>query len=67
MKTSVAAYDYRELHKKPKLKIIKHGYDRGCPKRPAIQIGLLEILGVKVSYLEKKGWPLEIVYNEKRP
>jgi hypothetical protein len=40
--TSIVAYDYRELYKKSKLKIIKYGYDRGSQKRLMIQIGLLE-------------------------
>jgi hypothetical protein len=44
---SFVAYDFRELHKKSKLKIIKYGYVRGYPERSAIQIGLLEILEVK--------------------
>jgi hypothetical protein len=32
MKASLIAYDFRELHKKPELKIIKSGYVKGCPK-----------------------------------
>jgi hypothetical protein len=32
MKASLIAYDYRELHKKSELKIIKYGYVKGCPK-----------------------------------
>jgi hypothetical protein len=48
MKASLVAYDGRELHKKSKLKIIKHGYVKGCPKRLA-QIGLLKILGVNLE------------------
>jgi hypothetical protein len=32
MKASLVAYDFRELHKKPELKIVKFGYVRGCPK-----------------------------------
>jgi hypothetical protein len=32
MKASLVAYDFRELHKKSKLKIVKYGYVRGCPK-----------------------------------
>jgi hypothetical protein len=48
MKTSLVAYDGKELHKKLKLKIVK-----GCPKRPAIQIGSLEIL--EVNYETRKG------------
>jgi hypothetical protein len=53
MKTSLVAYDGKELHKKLKLKIVKHGYVKGCPKRPAIQIGSLEIL--EVNYETRKG------------
>jgi hypothetical protein len=30
LKASLVAYDFRELHKKSKLKIIKHGYVKGC-------------------------------------
>jgi hypothetical protein len=32
MKASLVAYDFRELHKKSKLKIAKYGYVRGYPK-----------------------------------
>jgi hypothetical protein len=32
MKASLVAYDFRELYKKSKLKEIKYGYVRGCPK-----------------------------------
>jgi hypothetical protein len=32
MKASLIAYDFRELHKKSKQKIIKYVYVRGCPK-----------------------------------
>jgi hypothetical protein len=32
MKASLVAYDFRELHKKSALKIVKYGYVRGCPK-----------------------------------
>jgi hypothetical protein len=32
MKASLVAYDFREFHKKPELKIVKYGYVRGCPK-----------------------------------
>jgi hypothetical protein len=32
MKASLVAYDFRELYKKPKLKIVKFGYIKGCPK-----------------------------------
>jgi hypothetical protein len=49
MKASHVAYDGRELHKKSELKIVKYGHVRGCPRRPATQIGSLEILGVKIS------------------
>jgi hypothetical protein len=31
MKASLVAYDFRELHKKSELKIIKSGYVTGCP------------------------------------
>jgi hypothetical protein len=48
MKASLVAYDGRELHKMLKLKIEKYGYVRGCPKRPAIQIGSLKILGINM-------------------
>jgi hypothetical protein len=52
MKTSLVAYDYRESHNKLELKIIKYGSIRGCPKKPATQIGSLKILGVKVIFLK---------------
>jgi hypothetical protein len=29
-----------------KLKIVKHGYVKGCPKRPGTQIELLNFLGI---------------------
>jgi hypothetical protein len=32
MKASLVTYDFRELHKKSGLKIVKYGYVRGCPK-----------------------------------
>jgi hypothetical protein len=32
MKTPLAAYDFRKLHKKSEIKILKYGYVRGCPK-----------------------------------
>jgi hypothetical protein len=32
MKASLVAYDFGEIHKKSKLKIVKFGYVRGCPK-----------------------------------
>jgi hypothetical protein len=32
MKAFLVAYDFRELHNKSKLKIIRYGYVRGCPK-----------------------------------
>jgi hypothetical protein len=32
MKTSLVAYDFRELHKKLELKIIKYRYVKSCPK-----------------------------------
>jgi hypothetical protein len=32
MKASLVAYDFRELQKMLELKIIKHGYVKGCPK-----------------------------------
>jgi hypothetical protein len=38
MKASLVAYDYRKLHKKLKLKVVKYGYVTSCPKRPATQI-----------------------------
>jgi hypothetical protein len=47
MKAFFVAYDYGELHKKLELKIMKYGYVKGCPKKPATQIGSLKILGVK--------------------
>jgi hypothetical protein len=50
MKAFLVAYDYRELHKKSKLKIIKYGYVRSCSKYSATQIGLLEILGVNKEH-----------------
>jgi hypothetical protein len=39
MKASLVAYDFRKLHKKGELKIVKYGYVIGCPKKLAIQIG----------------------------
>ena len=54
MKASLEAYDYGELHKKHKLKIVKYGYVRDCLRRPVIQFGSLEILGVK-DMEEQKG------------
>jgi hypothetical protein len=45
MRASLVAYDGRELHQKSKIKILKYGYVRGCPKRPANKIGSLKILG----------------------
>jgi hypothetical protein len=47
MKASLVAYDFRELHKKLEIKIIKYGYVRGYLKRPETQIGSLKNLGVK--------------------
>jgi hypothetical protein len=32
MKASLVAYDFRELHKKSEIKIIKYGYAKGYPK-----------------------------------
>jgi hypothetical protein len=32
MKASLGAYGFRELQKNSKLKIVKSGYVRGCPK-----------------------------------
>jgi hypothetical protein len=32
MKASFVAYDFRELHKKSEIKIVKIGHVRGCPK-----------------------------------
>jgi hypothetical protein len=32
MKASLVAYDFREIHKKSELTIVKYGYGRGCPK-----------------------------------
>jgi hypothetical protein len=32
MKASLVAYDFRGIHKKSKLKIVKYGYVRGCQK-----------------------------------
>jgi hypothetical protein len=32
MKASLIAYDFRELHKKSELKIVKYGYVKYCPK-----------------------------------
>jgi hypothetical protein len=28
----LVAYDFRELQKRSKIKIVKYGYVRGCPK-----------------------------------
>jgi hypothetical protein len=32
MKAFLGAYDFKELHKKSMLKIVKYGYVRACPK-----------------------------------
>jgi hypothetical protein len=32
MEASLVAYDFRELYKMSKLKIVKYGYIRACPK-----------------------------------
>jgi hypothetical protein len=32
MKAPLVAYDFRELHKKSELKLVKYDYVRGCPK-----------------------------------
>jgi hypothetical protein len=32
MKASLVAYDFRKIHKKSELKIVKYGYIKGCPK-----------------------------------
>jgi hypothetical protein len=32
MEVSLVAYDFRELHKKLELNIVKSGYVIGCPK-----------------------------------
>jgi hypothetical protein len=32
MKASLVAYDFRKVHKKSELKIVKSGYVRGCRK-----------------------------------
>ena len=45
MKIFLPTYDFRKLHKRLELKIIKYGYIRGNPKRLAMQIGSLKILG----------------------
>jgi hypothetical protein len=62
MKASLVAYDCGEQHKKSELKIIKYGYIKGCPKRPEIQIGLLEILGI--SELIIMGFRICILYKK---
>jgi hypothetical protein len=46
MKAFFVAYDCGELYKKSRLKIIKDGYVKSCPKQPAIQIWSLKILEV---------------------
>ena len=40
------ACDFRELHKKSQIKIVKSGYVRGWPKYSVTQIWSLKILGV---------------------
>jgi hypothetical protein len=40
------ACDFRELHKKPELKIVKTQHVRACPKERATQIWSLKILGI---------------------
>jgi hypothetical protein len=62
MNESFVTYDFRELLKKSELKIIKYGYIKGCPKRPEIQIGLLEILGI--SELIIMGFRICILYKK---
>jgi hypothetical protein len=32
MKASPVAYDFREVYKKSKIKIVKYEYVKGCPK-----------------------------------
>jgi hypothetical protein len=32
MKAFLVDYDFRELHKKQEINIVKYGYVRGCPK-----------------------------------
>jgi hypothetical protein len=51
MKASLVVDDFRELHKKPDLKIIKYVLVRCYPKRPATQIWSLKILGVNLGAL----------------
>jgi hypothetical protein len=48
----LVAYDGRELHQKLEIKLVKYGYVRSCPKKPAIHIGSLEILGDIFSLLK---------------
>jgi hypothetical protein len=36
MKASLVVYDFRELQKSLKLKMVKFDYGRGCPKCPEI-------------------------------
>jgi hypothetical protein len=51
MKAFLVTYDFRELHKKSEIKIVKYGYVsgyvRGCPKQSTTQIWSLGILRVK--------------------
>ena len=46
MKAFHVAYDFKELHKRSELKIVKYRYVKGCLENPTTQIGSLEILGV---------------------
>jgi hypothetical protein len=52
MKASHVAYDGRKLHKNLELKIIKYGHVKGCLKRLATQIGLLEFLRINFINLQ---------------
>jgi hypothetical protein len=45
---------------KHRAKNTNNGYIRGCPKRPAFQIGSLEILGIKHQFEKKHGCKFSI-------
>jgi hypothetical protein len=47
MKASLVVYDFTEIHKKSKLKIVKYGYVIRCPKIPGTELWSLKILRIK--------------------
>jgi hypothetical protein len=51
MKASLVAYNFGDLHKKSKIKIVKIEYVRGCLEWQSTQIWSLKILGVNVLWI----------------